>query len=933
MKRKGFTLIEILAVIVILGIIAIIAVPIVSNYITDSRNKTYKAHETTMEEAAKSLTVECIDGKENCSLPSENNSGEIYLSELIDKGFSEKLQNPKGDGYCSETLSYVRITNTGGSDYEYHSCLYCGNYVTEDEGCAEINAVDKGSAPVCGTIEGESSEWTNKPRTITVGCTDPDNDCRFNRFPKTYKNTTSNDHIIISDLKGNTERCSVNVNVDTTPPACEIAKVSGNEENQTNWLSGNVAFAIQNQTDANSGLLTYGIGTSRTPDYNRKSSVNLQDVSGLVTVFGYVKDNAGNEAVCTKTVRIGIERPEFDIYYGYQLLPTKEKYNLTGATISTDETNITLNEANAKLTFSNMNKYDNVKRAVIYLNNYVSNGTTYSLKYDTKSVSGQIYEGTNRIVFEMDKGTYGTYEFTLGNSAGTLNIKRIELEKEKGNTYNTYTNKNITVNLIPSQRTEKVKTEEFSYDDGASYQNVYYKEFSNNSSGNARTKNDIGMISDPKAYVANNFDKTAPTVDDIVPSTTDFTNGKVNLTGKAQDSTSGLVQYAWSTNANLTYSSTEWKDIPGGPKKDKFTDVYEVDSNRTMYFYVKDEAGNIAKKAYTVAVIDLSPPTCTSSSSPAGWTNGSVTVTGKCTDTGVSGCAGNSSVVKSTEYSGAVNPGQVCDKAGNCSPCPNSNVYIDKTAPTCTPTKTVVNSSAGVSVTFSCDNNAGGSTTTCTSAKSGLKASKEYNISDSAGNTGKCKVTVSNKQQKQTTTCNKGKTCSNSAFGTHNGDCNHWRNGSCNSWRNGNCKSWRNGNCKSWSNGSCRSWSNGSCKSYSWSCATGSCGQNANTYSSCYTNSSCSRVCSSYNQVCNSYYQVCNSYEQICTGYEQICNGYQQICDGWVQVNNSKEDIGICGCKTWNSYGGWSDDASCTPNGEHEATNHASKYNCQTVYY
>ena len=123
MKKKGFTLIEILAVIIILGIVAIIAIPAVSSYITDSRNKTYKAHEANMEEAAKSLTVECIDGKEVCTLPDKGNSSEIYLSELIEKGFTERLQNPQGGGYCNEELSYVRVTNTGNSDYEYQASL------------------------------------------------------------------------------------------------------------------------------------------------------------------------------------------------------------------------------------------------------------------------------------------------------------------------------------------------------------------------------------------------------------------------------------------------------------------------------------------------------------------------------------------------------------------------------------------------------------------------------------------------------------------------------------------------------------------------------------------------------------------------------------------------------------------------------------------
>ena len=168
MKRRGFTLIEILAVIIILGILAIVAIPVVSNYIVDSRSKTFLAHEKDMEEAARSLTIECIDGKENCILPTENNTNDIYLSELIEKGFTERLQNPQGGGYCNEELSYVRVTNTGKSDYEYQACLYCGSYVTESDKCVDISTSESGTPPVCGTVTGESSEWTNKPRTITI---------------------------------------------------------------------------------------------------------------------------------------------------------------------------------------------------------------------------------------------------------------------------------------------------------------------------------------------------------------------------------------------------------------------------------------------------------------------------------------------------------------------------------------------------------------------------------------------------------------------------------------------------------------------------------------------------------------------------------------------------------------------------------------------
>ncbi len=53
MKNKGFTLVELLAVIALLGIIAIIAFPYVQNSITDSKENTYEEQVRTIEYAAK----------------------------------------------------------------------------------------------------------------------------------------------------------------------------------------------------------------------------------------------------------------------------------------------------------------------------------------------------------------------------------------------------------------------------------------------------------------------------------------------------------------------------------------------------------------------------------------------------------------------------------------------------------------------------------------------------------------------------------------------------------------------------------------------------------------------------------------------------------------------------------------------------------------
>ena len=57
MKKQGFTLVELLAAIVIMGVIALIVFPSVSSYITKSRNKSYNIQVDLLEKAAKKWVV------------------------------------------------------------------------------------------------------------------------------------------------------------------------------------------------------------------------------------------------------------------------------------------------------------------------------------------------------------------------------------------------------------------------------------------------------------------------------------------------------------------------------------------------------------------------------------------------------------------------------------------------------------------------------------------------------------------------------------------------------------------------------------------------------------------------------------------------------------------------------------------------------------
>lgn len=98
MRKNGFTLIEILAVIVIIGVVSLITMPVVQKNITKSREQAYKTQIDTIVKAAKDWS------SENLSYLPENNNDKlnINLEMLMSLGYVEDdLIDPLTDKYFS----------------------------------------------------------------------------------------------------------------------------------------------------------------------------------------------------------------------------------------------------------------------------------------------------------------------------------------------------------------------------------------------------------------------------------------------------------------------------------------------------------------------------------------------------------------------------------------------------------------------------------------------------------------------------------------------------------------------------------------------------------------------------------------------------------------------------------------------------------------
>ena len=115
MKRYGFTLVELMGVIIILGVIALIAIPIVDRQLKESKNDLHQTQKENIKEAAKLWTAKNV-----YNLPT---SGACYLrySELVSSGFlDEELKDPKTNTTFTDENINIKIEK----DTDYNKYTY-----------------------------------------------------------------------------------------------------------------------------------------------------------------------------------------------------------------------------------------------------------------------------------------------------------------------------------------------------------------------------------------------------------------------------------------------------------------------------------------------------------------------------------------------------------------------------------------------------------------------------------------------------------------------------------------------------------------------------------------------------------------------------------------------------------------------------------------
>lgn len=149
-NKKGFSLVELMAVLVILGVVFAIAIPSYNSYTKKARNALYSSYISNIKDATSAYLEECLRNN-TCSKLNDNDNYTYYtirghrISDIDPNKLNVKIDNNKcSDANISIGFPTTTYKETVPNIKDFYVCLKCksGNSYTEldtdDNECDEL---------------------------------------------------------------------------------------------------------------------------------------------------------------------------------------------------------------------------------------------------------------------------------------------------------------------------------------------------------------------------------------------------------------------------------------------------------------------------------------------------------------------------------------------------------------------------------------------------------------------------------------------------------------------------------------------------------------------------------------------------------------------------------------------------------------------------
>lgn len=162
MNKKGFTMVELLAVIVILGVLGTIGVVATNKYLVQSREKSYKIMSQTLYEA----TMNCmIQGK--CATPTKTMAVTYTSGKLVELGYIDSMKNPRSSG--KDCDGKVTVLTSSENNIDYKKYTYTVSLKCEGVADTTIQWPEAKTDETLSKITEYSSNTVKSEKTYNVG--------------------------------------------------------------------------------------------------------------------------------------------------------------------------------------------------------------------------------------------------------------------------------------------------------------------------------------------------------------------------------------------------------------------------------------------------------------------------------------------------------------------------------------------------------------------------------------------------------------------------------------------------------------------------------------------------------------------------------------------------------------------------------------------